>query len=243
VPLDPLCRFSIIIPVYKEKENINDCLAHLRNLRGIEDAEVILVDGDGGSTLHALEKERYPFRLIEIVSGLGRGVQLNAGAQIASANHLIFLHVDTVLPKEGLVMVARTLESYDAGAFSIGIIGASPLFNTWLAYVNGRKRLSFTPYGDQALFMNRGVYQTVDGFPQLPIMEDIGMIERLKRGRFQLKLLHTKVLTSDRRWRRRGYLINFLINTTLYLLYRMGVSPWALSGYYKPNYDKTSKIN
>ena len=243
MPVDPLHRFSIIIPVYKEQEIVNDCLAHLCVLRGIEGGEVILVDGDGGSTLQAVEKKRYPFRLVEIVTGRGRGVQLNAGAQIASANHLVFLHVDTVLPKEGLVMVAGTLKSYDAGAFSLGVIGAGPLFNIWLAYVNGRKRLSFTPYGDQAMFMTRHAYQRVGGFPEVPIMEDVGLTERLKRGRFRLKLLHTKVLTSDRRWKRQGYLINFLKNTTFYMLYRMGVSPWNLAGYYKPNYDKISKIN
>jgi rSAM/selenodomain-associated transferase 2 len=229
--------------VYKEHENINDCLANLCALRGIEDGEVILVDGDGGSTLQAVEKKRYPFHLIEIVSGRGRGAQLNTGAQIASAEHLIFLHVDTVLPKEGIVMVAGTLKSYDAGAFSLGVIGASPLFNAWLSYVNGRKRLSFTPYGDQAIFMTQYAYQRVGGFPQVPIMEDVGITERLKRGRFRLKLLHTKVLTSDRRWRKHGYLISFLKNTTLYLLYRMGVSPWNLAEYYQPNYDKISKIN
>ena len=241
VPNDPPPRFSIIIPVYREQENINGCLMHLCNLRGIEDGEVILVDGDGGSTLKAVEKKRYPFRLIEIVSGRGRGVQLNAGTQIASADHFILLHVDTVLPKTGLGMVAGTLKSYDAGAFSLGVIGASPLFNTWLAYVNGRIRLSFTPYGDQAMFMTRYAYQRVGGFPQVPIMEDVGMIERLRRGRFQVKILHTKVLTSDRRWKRQGYLINLLKNTALYLLYRMGVSPWSLAGFYEPNYDKISK--
>lgn len=243
MPIDPHNRFSIIIPVYKEQENVNDCLAHLCKLRGIENAEVILVDGDGGSSLQAVRRREFPFRLVEVVTGRGRGIQLNAGAQRASGEHLIFLHVDTVLPQKGLVMVAGTLKSYDAGAFSLGVIGAGPLFNAWLAYVNGRKRLSFTPYGDQALFMTPQAYRTVGGFPQVPIMEDVGMTERLNRGHFRLKLLHTKVLTSGRRWKRRGYLINFLKNTALYMLYRMGVSPWDLAGYYRPNYDKASKIN
>ncbi|MBA7482544.1 hypothetical protein ES707_18035 [subsurface metagenome] len=243
MPIDPLRRFSIIIPVYKEQGNINDCLAQLCVLPGIEYGEVILVDGDGGSTLQAVQREEFPFRLVAIVSERGRGVQLNAGAKAASAEYLLFLHVDTVLPIAGLELIAGTLKSYDAGAFSLGVIDAGPLFNTWLAYVNGRKRLSFTPYGDQAMFMTRHAYQRVGGFPEVPIMEDVGMTERLKRGRFRLKLLHTKVLTSDRRWTRQGYLINFLKNTTLYMLYRMGVSPWNLAGYYKLNYDKTSKIN
>ena len=243
MPIGPHNRISIIIPVYKEQENVNECLAHLCELRGIDDAEVILVDGDGGSTLQAVRRREFPFRLVEVVTGPGRGIQLNAGAQRASGEHLIFLHVDTMLPQKGLSMVARTLKSYAAGAFSLGVIGAGPLFNAWLAYVNGRKRLSFTPYGDQAMFMSREVYQMVGGFPQVPIMEDVGMTKRLNRGRFRVRLLHAKVLTSNRRWKRHGYLINFFKNTTLFLLYRMGVSPWDLAGYYKPNFDKASKIN
>ena len=243
MPIDPDNRLSIIIPVYKEQENVNDCLAHLCELRGIENAEVILVDGDGGSSLKAVRRREFPFRLVEVVTERGRGVQLNAGAEASSAEYLLFLHVDTVLPQKGLVMVAGTLKSYDAGAFSLGVIGAGPLFNAWLAYVNTRKRLSFTPYGDQALFMTPHAYRTVGGFPQVPIMEDVGMTERLNRGRFRVKLLHTKVLTSDRRWKRQGYLINLLKNTALYMLYRMGTSPWKLAQWYKPNYDKVSKIN
>lgn len=242
MPKDHLPRFSIIIPVYKEQGMINECLAHLCELKGIENVEVILVDGDGGSTLQALSRREFPFRLVEVVTVPGRGIQLNMGAQCASGEHLIFLHVDTVLPPKGLLMVAGALKSYDAGAFSLGVIGAGPLFNAWLTYVNGRKRLSFTPYGDQAMFMTPHAYRAVGGFPRFPIMEDVGMTERLNRGRFRVMLLHTKVLTSDRRWKKQGYFFNLLKNTALYLLYRMGVSPWDLAGYYKPNYDNAGKM-
>lgn len=233
---------SIVIPVYNEQENINICLQNLCRLRGIADSEVVVVDGDAGSTLEAIRMREFPFRLVQIVSPRGRGVQLNAGAQAASSPCLVFLHVDTVLPETGLDLVKRTLKHYDAGAFALGVVGAGALFNTWLAYVNGRKRLSFTPYGDQGIFMSRDTYQRVGGFPQIPIMEDVAMTDRLKRESVRLKLLHSKVLTSARRWRRRGYFINFLRNTALFMLYRMGVSPWFLAGYYRHNFDKISKI-
>lgn len=55
----------------------------------------------------------------------------------------------------------------------MGVIGASPLLNTWLAYLNGRKRLSFTPYGDQSIFMTRDTFRCVGGVPPIPIMEDL----------------------------------------------------------------------
>jgi rSAM/selenodomain-associated transferase 2 len=229
----PLC--SIIICLYREQESIDACLKHLCTLRKVEQSEVILVDGDGGSTLEAVPGGSYPFRLVELISPCGRGVQLHAGAEAAAAEILLFLHVDTLLPRTGLELVGRTLASYDAGAFSLGIIGAGPLFNAWLAYINERKRLSFSPYGDQAMFMTRNTYRLVGGFPSIPIMEDVVMTERLKRGGFRLKLLHSRVLTSARRWRKRGYFLNFLKNTGIYALHRVGVSPWTLARYYRPD--------
>jgi rSAM/selenodomain-associated transferase 2 len=228
--------------VYKEQENVNICLQHLVALRGIEQCEVIVVDGDGGSTLKAIRKRRFPYALKEVTSRKGRGVQLNMGAEAASANCLLFLHVDTVLPEGATGMVIRTLKHYDAGAFALGVIGAGGLFNTWLAYVNSRKRLSFTPYGDQALFMTRNIYDRVGGFPDIPVMEDVAMIDRLKCTGARLKLLHSKVLTSARRWQKSGYFVNFLKNTALFTLYRMGISPWILAGHYRYNSDKISKI-
>ena len=237
-----LPRCSIVIPVYREQQNINICLQNLSGLRGIADSEVVVVDGGQGSTLQAIGRRDFPFRLVEIVSDRGRGVQLNAGAQAASSACFVFLHVDTVLPEKGLDLAVRTLKHYDAGAFALGVVGAGGLFNTWLAYVNGRKRLSFTPYGDQAIFMTRDTFQRVGGFPRIPIMEDVAMTDRLKREGVRLKLLHTKVLTSARRWERSGYFVNFLKNTALFMLYRTGVSPWILARYYRHNSDKTSKI-
>jgi rSAM/selenodomain-associated transferase 2 len=236
-------RCSIVIPVYKERANINICLQNLCRLRGIADSEVVVVDGDEGSTLKSIFERDFPFRLVQIISRRGRGVQLNTGAEAASAWCLIFLHVDTILPETGLGLVRRTLKHYDAGAFALGVVGAGGLFNTWLAYVNGRKRLSFTPYGDQAIFMNRDTFRRVGGFPQIPIMEDVGMTDRLKREGVRLKLLHSKVLTSARRWKARGYFVNLLKNTALFVLYRMGVSPWILTDYYRYDSDKTSKKN
>ena len=66
----PLC--SIIVCLFRERENIDACLRHLSTLRKAEQSEVILVDGDGGSTLEAVAEGSYPFRLVELVSPCGR---------------------------------------------------------------------------------------------------------------------------------------------------------------------------
>ena len=50
------CRFSIIIPVLNEQNQINSVLTHLEKLNCRDLAEVIVVDGDPLSDITALER-------------------------------------------------------------------------------------------------------------------------------------------------------------------------------------------
>ncbi len=236
-------EFSIVIPVFRERENINLCLEYLRLQLGISRAEVIVVDGAGDSTIRVIRRDCYPFRLVSLQAQQGRGQQLNRGAEAASGRFFIFLHVDTVLPKGALAQIRRTLEDYDAGAFSLGVANNNYLLKLWIFLVNIRARMYRNPFGDQAHFMRREVFERVGGFENIPIMEDVSMMERLKKGGFRVKVLNSRVLTSVRRWKGEGYLRNILRNMYVFWSYRRGISPWRLLEFYKPNYDKINNIN
>ncbi len=231
-------ELSIVIPVYREMANINGCLEHLRGQPGIESAEVIVVDGREGSTLEAIRRWDNPFALRAVVAPKGRGRQLNAGAEAARGQILLFLHVDTLLPLRALSRVRRALDRADVGAFSLGVAAPGALLRLWLKAVNLRKALSGTPYGDQGYFLRRELFLALGGFREIPIMEDVELMRRVRRRGLRLEILSARVLTSDRRWRRRGYLANFLRNALLYLLFHMGVPAERLARLYRPNYDK-----
>jgi len=104
-----LPAISIIIPVYREEELINGCLEDLAGIERISEAEVVVVDGGGGSTLHAIEKKEHSYSLITLESEKGRGKQQNRGAQAARARVCLFLHVDTSLPKNALSLIEHVL--------------------------------------------------------------------------------------------------------------------------------------
>jgi hypothetical protein len=86
-------------------------------------------------------------------------------------------------------------------------------------------------YGDQALFVRRAVFEELGGYRELPLMEDVEWILRLRR---RGRLAHEEVpaLTSARRWERDGWLRRTLENSTLMALYLAGIPPERLARLY-----------
>jgi glycosyltransferase involved in cell wall biosynthesis len=88
---------SIIIPVYNEEKQIKNLLSYLRKISTGKILEIIVVDGGSNDTtpqILASEED-----LIFIRSCKGRAKQMNAGAAIAKAPVLYFLHADSYPPE------------------------------------------------------------------------------------------------------------------------------------------------
>ena len=87
---------SIIIPVFNEGERIAAALDALAGPR-VLGVEVIVVDG--GSRDATIQRAR--LRADRVISApRGRAAQMNAGAEKASGEVLLFLHADTRLPSD-----------------------------------------------------------------------------------------------------------------------------------------------
>jgi rSAM/selenodomain-associated transferase 2 len=223
-------RISIIVPVLNETRRIGDQLERLTALDGI--AEVIVVDG--GSSDGTLEKATgFPgVRLLS--SARGRACQMNAGARAASGDVLLFLHADVVLPVSTAHWVERALldESVVAGAFETWTVsdeGArwlSPL----LHLADLRSRVTNLPYGDQAIFVRAATFRQLDGFPDLPLMEDLAFSRRLRRAG-RIARVPARVQVSGRRFQARPIHYTLIVNL-FPLLYRLGVSPNRLADWY-----------
>src|SRR5262249_29278789 len=143
----------------------------------------------------------------------GRARQMNAGGSQAAGNVLLFLHADTSLPVDfsNLALVALQRSEVACGAFSLQIAEAFPRskFLEWSTHV--RSRRFQMPYGDQALFLRRSVFEELGGFANLPILEDYELVCRLRRKGRVVTLSQT-ARTSGRRWQRLGILRTTLIN-------------------------------
>ena len=158
---------------------------------------------------------------------------MNAGAAAASADTLLFLHADTRLPAHADRIVAAALERGATwGRFDVRIDGRAGLLKLVAALMNLRSRATGIATGDQAMFVRRGVFERVGGFPDQPLMEDIELSRRL-RALGPPACLRAKAVTSGRRWEQRGVWRTIFLMWRLRWRYWRGESPQALADAYR----------
>ena len=224
-------RFSIIIPVLNEQNQINSVLTHLKKLNSRGQAEIIVVDGDAdGQTINAINDDS----IIKLTSQKGRALQMNAGAEIARGQILIFLHADTRLPELALEKINDCLrdQKYVGGAFSLYIDSD----RAWLKYISAstsvRSQKTRIPYGDQAIFIRKSYFDEIGKFEEIPLMEDVNLMSRIKKAGRKICILPDKVITSPRQWEANGLFFTSFRNRIFVLLYNLSVSPAKLAKYY-----------
>lgn len=225
-------RYSFIIPVYREAEIINSTIDHLMCLQKFADAEIIVADGyPKGSTL----KEISNTSVKKILCPKGRARQMNCGAAKSSGDILIFLHADTRLPENALKKIATILEdkAIVCGAFDLGIDSERFAFRIIEKMASWRSRLTRIPYGDQGIFIRRDYFRALGGFQDIPLMEDVELMQRVKRNQDKIFILKEKVKTSSRRWESEGIIYCTLRNWLLITLYLSGVKPEKLVRFYR----------
>lgn len=224
-------KFSIIIPVLNEAERINGLIEKLLQLRGNKSCEIIVVDGDPvKSTINVVTDDR----IIKIVSPAGRAIQMNAGAAEAAGEILIFLHADTELPPNALKYIEKTLrqEKYVAGAFDLDIDTNHWFIKVVSSVARLRSRLTQVPYGDQAIFIRRDYFHQIGCFSEIPLMEDVELMQRIKKRGGRICILNHRIKTSDRRWQKNGMIHTTLLDILLPVLFKFGASPEKLAQYY-----------
>ncbi len=226
-------RISVIIPTLNEAVCLKETL---QTLRAGSNVETLLVDA--GSTDATLEIARSSGATILQTTG-GRARQMNAAAAAAEGQILLFLHADTRLPEQFDRHVRETLArpGVIGGAFRLRIAGRRKSFRLISRGANCRARFLRMPYGDQALFLRREVFESLGGFAEMPFMEDYEFVRRLRR-RGQILLADAEVITSNRRWEALGPWRTTWINQMMVLGYHLGISPTRLCRWYHTETDR-----
>jgi rSAM/selenodomain-associated transferase 2 len=228
-------KISVVIPVYREKgisALLDDLLRRIESDRAIGETEIAVVDGAPEADTLARIAEKPVTRLS---SPPGRGVQLNCGARATGGDVLLFLHADTILPENAFGLIRLALHDTDiaGGAFSLSYEPRTPGLSFITTLANLRSRRTRVPYGDQAIFVRRRVFEEIGGFLPIPIMEDLEFMTRLRKEGHRIRILDMPVRTSARRQLHEGIVRCTLRNLCLRLLYHCGVPPGILAGLYR----------
>lgn len=225
------------MPVFQEGKMINDLIKYLNHLDSEKNVEIIIVDGaPERDTLRAIHSNH----AIRVSSEKGRAKQMNAGASIAKGEILIFLHADTELPIQALEKISAVMEQegYIAGAFDLDIKSDKLIYKIIAFLASLRSRLNRIPYGDQAIFIRREYFNKIGGYQEIPLMEDVELMKRIKKSGHKIRIFHDRVRTSPRRWEKEGVIYCILRNWTLQALYALGISPHKLATFYKSSYRR-----
>ncbi len=222
-------KISIVTPTLNEAKNL---IARERELATQEGPWEWII-ADGGSVDNSIQTARAAGAKI-VRSEMGRGIQLNAGARIATGDVLLFLHADTALPRDALRQIRAALrDPIVGGNFTLSFDDTS-FASRLLAFVYVAKRKLFGVwYGDSAIFVRAITFRTLGGFAEFPILEDAHFVERLQRAG-PTRRLDAVVTSSSRRYR--GRVVATIVRwTTIFALYKLGIAPRRLARLYAPH--------
>jgi hypothetical protein len=116
----------------------------------------------------------------------------------------------------------------------VAIDGRHPVLRVVERLMNLRSRVTGIATGDQGLFVTRSLFEAAGGFPPIALMEDIALSKRLKRYGRPVCLRH-RIVTSGRRWEKRGVARTILLMWWLRLAYALGADPDRLALRYDGN--------
>jgi len=227
---------GVVIPTLDEEENLPALLSDLSKLDWPH--RVVVVDGGSTDRTRAIAKEAGA-NLLD--SSPGRGGQMNEGARVLHTPWLLFLHADSRFPaaaRNALEAWLPNAPETHAAFFRFQLDGSHWF---WLFIEFGqriRERVSGLVYGDQGLVVSRNLFTTVGGFPDLPILEDVGLVREL-RSRGRLVRLPAPIITSPRRYQESGRWRGWLRNMAIITLFLAGADPRKLARFHPPRRAET----
>lgn len=203
-------------------------MARLQALRA-QQHEIILVDGGSADQTVALA---IPLVDRIVASSRGRGVQMNAGAALASHSLLVFLHLDTCVAQQFDRQI-QALQHSDRvwGFFPVQLDAQGPAFKLIAWSMNTRSRISRVCTGDQVLCVKRTTFEQLGGFAAIALMEDVEICKRLRRISAPYRF-SAPVLASSRKWRQEGMCRTVILMWRLRLAYFLGADPAQLNKRY-----------
>ncbi|MFW9972375.1 MAG: glycosyltransferase family 2 protein [Candidatus Odinarchaeota archaeon] len=241
---------SVIIITLNEADNIKEVIQSVKSACQLSSGkhsalEIILSDGGSIDETVNIAKD-----LVDkvIKSPKGRYNQLNYGAKNANGEVLLFLHGDTLLPPHAILTLKHILKNPKilGGGFKKSWKWDSnievPAYirvirKLWEALGNWAAVLLKIIPGDNVIFIQKRIFNVLNGFSPLLICEDLDLIRRLKKfshkNKSKIECVNATVKTSGRRIEKFGFLKVFPKWFLFYSLWWLNLSHSRINQKYK----------
>ena len=218
-------KISVVIPTLNEESHIEKTLLSVIKQEG--DYELYVVDGGSSDNTVAIARKY----ACVINSKRGRAIQMNAGTMSCKGDILLFLHADTLLPDNAFREIRKRMrdETVAGGSFYIAF-DADNFILRGVAFIT-RFNFRLSHFGDQGIFVLRDIFQSLHGYKNMPIMEDYDFCKRL-RAQGKVILIRMHVISSARRFIKKGVIRQLLINKFVVLAYWAGVDIQTIKRFY-----------
>lgn len=212
-------KISIVIPVLNEDARVETAI---RNAWSCGADEVVVVDG-GSTDQTVAVAQRANCQVVQ--SPPGRGQQLNAGASQCQGDVLLFLHVDNWVHWGAADQIRDAMQNQDCvgGGFHQQIDSPKTVFRLIELGNFARAKYQRLVYGDQGLFVRRSAFESLGGFPEIPLMEDFRFSQTLFQQQRKPKMLPGPIFVSSRRWEKNGVMKQTIANWRIAYAFRRGV--------------------
>lgn len=221
---------AVIIPTLNATQDLALCLPQLEGER--------IIVADGGSHDETL-KTALKGGAVLAMGQRGRGSQISCGAKLAlmtDADWLLVLHSDVRLPDNWRDIVAKHRRNHPqkVGYFRYAVQASGFMPHLQSCLVALRCWAWKMPYGDQGLLIPRSLYTSVGGYGDMPLFEDVDIMNRLKArfGRGAIRPLSGKIYTDVSAYERQGWWKRGARNFKLFRAYQKGASVESLKALY-----------
>jgi rSAM/selenodomain-associated transferase 2 len=222
-------KISIIIPTLNDANTLEATLRALQALRE-RGHEVIAVDGGSRDGTVSIAR-KYADRVL--MSGPGRALQMNTGADSSAHPVLLFLHADTFLPGDAdhLIHAALHPQSSIWGRFDIRFDSDAKAFRALERFINLGTSITGNATGDQPIFITKRFFERAGCYDDFPLLENVALGKKLHRfGRAQST--RAPAVISSREWQANGILQTLVRKWRIRAAYFFGVHPDVIAQRY-----------
>ena len=221
---------SVILSTNNEIRNgyLEDMLEAISSQKS--DHEIIVVDnGSTDGTIEVVEK--YTDKIFSLLES-NRAQRLNLWLQKAEWDIILFHHSVAKIQWDSFATIEKVLRDNDWGWHTHSFDLENPIlrFTSW--YSNNMRWKRGILYLDHCIFANKTLLDELGGFPDMDIFEDTAFSEKMRKKSCPI-IIDEKIVTSARRFTKRGIIKQSFLNQWLKLCYYAKLSDKKMNKSYE----------